>query len=166
MAREREEKNEEAVQAEPEVKGKKGLIKWIIIGVVVLSVLGAAVGGGLYVFNNMMGDKKHAEKAPPIIGTIWSLDPFIVNLMDNSGERYLKVVMQFEVADPAIIQELELVKPRVQDSILDLLSSKTLADLTDTPGKQRLREEIILRVNNSISRGRIAKVYFSEFVIQ
>ena len=78
----------------------------------------------------------------------------------------MKVVMQFEVTDPGIIQELELVKPRVRDSILDLLSSKTLADLTDTPGKQRLREEIILRVNNSISRGRIAKVYFSEFVIQ
>ena len=103
---------------------------------------------------------------PPIIGSIWDLDPFVVNLMDNSGERYLKVVMQFEVPEPAIIKELELVKPRVRDSILELLSSKSLADLADAPGKQRLREEIILRVNNSISRGRIAKVYFSEFVIQ
>lgn len=162
----REEKNEEAVQPEPEVKGKKGLIKWIIIGVVVLVVLGAAVGGGLYVFNNVMGAKKDAAKAPPIIGTIWTLDPFIVNLMDNGGERYLKVIMQFEVADPTMIAELDLVKPRVRDSILDLLSSKTLADLADAPGKQRLREEIILRINNSISRGRISKVYFTEFVIQ
>jgi flagellar FliL protein len=74
--------------------------------------------------------------------------------------------MQFEVADPLIIAELDLVKPRVRDSILDLLSSKTLADLADAPGKQRLREEIILRVNNAISRGRITKVYFTEFVIQ
>ena len=54
----------------------------------------------------------------------------------------------------------------VRDGILDLLSSKTLADLSDALGKQRLREEIILRVNNSISRGRISKVYFTEFVIQ
>ena len=162
----REEKNEEAVQPEPEVKGKGGLKKWIIIGVVVLVVLGAAVGGGLYVMNNVLGSKQEAAKAPPIIGTMWTLDPFIVNLMDNGGERYLKVVMQCEVADPTIIPELDLVKPRVRDSILDLLSSKTLADLADAPGKQRLREEIILRVNNSITRGRISKVYFTEFVIQ
>lgn len=162
----REEKNEEAVQPEPEVKGKGGLKKWIIIGVVVVVVLGAAVGGGLYVMNNVMGNKHEAAKAPPIIGTMWTLDPFIVNLMDNGGERYLKIIMQCEVSDPTIIAELDLVKPRVRDSILDLLSSKTLADLADTPGKQRLREEIILRVNNSISRGRIAKVYFTEFVIQ
>jgi len=162
----REEKNEEAVQPEPEVKGKGGLKKWIIIGVVVLVVLGAAIGGGMYVLNNVMGAKKEVAKVPPIIGTMWSLEPFIVNLMDNGGERYLKVVMQCEVSDPLIIAELDLVKPRVRDSILELLSSKTLADLADAPGKQRLREEIILRVNNSITRGRISKVYFTEFVIQ
>jgi flagellar protein FliL len=162
----REEKNEEAAQPEPEVKGKGGLKKWIIIVVVVLLALGAAVGGGMYVLNNVLGEKKDAAKAPPIIGTMWNLEPFVVNLMDNGGERYLKVVMQFEVSDPTIIPELDLVKPRVRDSILDLLSSKTLADLADAPGKQRLREEIILRVNNAISRGRIAKVYFTEFVIQ
>jgi flagellar protein FliL len=162
----REEKNEEALQPEPEVKGKKGLVKWIVIGVVVLVVLGAAVGGGMYILNNVMGAKKDVAKAAPIIGSMWNLDPFIVNLMDNGGERYLKVVMQFEVSDPSIILELDQVKPRVRDSILDLLSSKTLADLADAPGKQRLREEIILRVNNSITRGRISKVYFTEFVIQ
>ena len=61
---------------------------------------------------------------------------------------------------------LDQVKPRVRDGILELLSSKTLADLADAMGKQRLREEIILRANNSISRGRISKVYFTEFVIQ
>jgi len=162
----KEDKNEEAVQPVAEVKGKRGLLKWIIIGLVVFIVLGAAVSGGLYVFNNVLGAKKEAAKAPPVIGSLWSLDPFIVNLLDNNGERYLKVVMQLEVGDPSVIQELDLVKPRVRDGILDLLSSKTLADLSDAAGKQRLREEIILRVNNAISRGRISKVYFTEFVIQ
>jgi len=162
----KEEKNEEAAQPAVEAKGKRGLMKWIIVGVVVLAVLGAAVGGGLYVFNNVLGAKKEAAKAPPVIGSLWSLDPFIVNLIDNNGERYLKVVMQFEVGDPSIIQELDLVKPRIRDGILDLLSSKAMTDLSDATGKQRLREEIILRVNNAISRGRISKVYFTEFVIQ
>jgi flagellar FliL protein len=166
MAREDKDKgrDEEVQQPEPEIRGKRGLVKWLIISVAALVFLGLAAGGGMYAYKQMMVEKK--PKVPPIIGSIWDLDPFVVNLMDNSGERYLKVVMQFEVPEPAIIKELELVKPRVRDSILELLSSKSLADLADAPGKQRLREEIILRVNNSISRGRIAKVYFSEFVIQ
>lgn len=162
----KEEKSEEALEPVEEVKGKKGVMKWIVIGLVVFVIAGAAVGGGLYVFNNVLGAKKNNAQAPPIIGSIWSLDPFIVNLLDNNGERYLKVVIEFEVADPSIIQELDQVKPRVRDGILELLSSKTLADLADATGKQRLREEIILRANNSISRGRISKVYFTEFVIQ
>jgi|LSQX01.2.fsa_nt_gb flagellar FliL protein len=166
MAREENNENEEVVQPEPEVKKKRGLVKGAIIGVVVLAFLGVAAAGGVYVFNNLLGHKNQAAKAPPVIGPIWALDPFIVNLMGDSAEHYLKVAMQFEVPEPAIIQELELVKPRIRDSILDLLSSKAMGELMDSPGKQRLREEIILRVNNAISRGRISKVYFSEFVIQ
>ncbi|MBE9594726.1 MAG: flagellar basal body-associated FliL family protein, partial [Proteobacteria bacterium] len=33
-------------------------------------------------------------------------------------------------------------------------------------GKQRLRDEIAIRVNNYLSKGQITKVYFTEFIIQ
>ena len=65
----REEKNEEAVQPEPEVKGKKGLIKWIIISVVVLVVLGAAAGSinGLLVVG---------LRVPPFMATFATMSLF------------------------------------------------------------------------------------------
>ena len=33
-------------------------------------------------------------------------------------------------------------------------------------GKQRLRDEITMRLNSFLSGGKIVKVYFTEFVIQ
>jgi flagellar basal body-associated protein FliL len=32
--------------------------------------------------------------------------------------------------------------------------------------KQRLRDEIVLRVNSFLTKGKILKVYFTEFVVQ
>jgi flagellar FliL protein len=36
----------------------------------------------------------------------------------------------------------------------------------DISGKQRLREEIMVRLNSFLTGGKIVKVYFTEFVIQ
>jgi flagellar FliL protein len=74
--------------------------------------------------------------------------------------------MQMELSAPEVNAELEILKPKVRDNILDLLTSKTYADLMEPAGKQRLRDEIILRVNSFLTKGTILKVYFSEFVVQ
>ena len=36
----------------------------------------------------------------------------------------------------------------------------------DLAGKQRLREEIAGRINNILQRGKVTKVYFTDFVVQ
>ena len=143
-------------------KGKGGAIKWIIIGMFVLFIVGASVVGSVYFLTQAKGEKKEQQTA----GILWTLDPFIVNLVDNGGERYLKVAMQFEVHDPALLHELDMAKPRIRDTILDLLSSKSQVDLVDSVGKQKLKEEIVMRTNNAITTGKISNAYFTEFVIQ
>ncbi len=160
-------KEEDDVKEGAPVK-KKLPLKLIIIIVVALIVVGGGVAGGLYFFSHKGGDdKKKEEKHPaPLVGPLWSLDPFIVNLADNQGERFLKVVMQMELSAPEVNAELEILKPKVRDNILDLLTAKTYADLMEPAGKQRLRDEIILRVNSFLTKGTILKVYFSEFVVQ
>jgi len=64
------------------------------------------------------------------------------------------------------VDELNLLKPKLRDSILDLLSAKTYKEMMDPIGKQRLRDEIALRANAYLTKGKIIKVYFTEFVIQ
>ena len=94
------------------------------------------------------------------------MEPFIVNLADNNGERYLKVTIELEVTDKKIIEELNILKPKLRDNVLDLLTAKSYKDLVDMVGKQRLRDEIQMRLNSYLSGGKITKVYFTEFVIQ
>jgi len=151
-------------------KKKKGSVwKILIIFVIVLVVLGGAgVGAYYFVFKPAQhaGEKKAGEQKKPQVAIFWPMDPFIVNLIDNDADRYLKVVLQLELSDQLLLEELKLLKPKLRDSILDLLSSKTYKEMMDPLGKQRLRDDIALRVNAYLTEGKILKVYFTEFVIQ
>ncbi|PKN77106.1 MAG: flagellar basal body protein FliL [Deltaproteobacteria bacterium HGW-Deltaproteobacteria-10] len=163
-------KKEETEGEEQVTDGKKSSkLKWIIIAVIAVLVLGGG-GAGAYFFlfksKPPAAEKKQAEAAKPQVAVFWPMEPFVVNLIDNEGERYLKVVMQLEVSDAAGLDELNMLKPKIRDSILDLLSSKTFKEMIDPIGKQRLKEEIVLKTNGLLTKGKIIKVYFGEFVIQ
>jgi flagellar protein FliL len=162
----RENKDEEKTDQEQPVKAKGSLMKWIIIIGVVVIVLGGGAGGAYYYFTKMTASKKDVPPPKPAIGALWAMEPFIVNLVDNEGQRYLKAVIQLEVSDPASVAELDQIKPKIRDNVLDLLSAKSYKDLMETGGKQRLREEIQMRVNSYLTKGKIEKVYFLDFVIQ
>lgn len=149
-------------------KKKGSALKWIIIGVVAVAVLGGGAGGAFFLLKpGAHGDaKKPAEPVKPVAAVFYQLDPYIVNLVDNEGERYLKVVMQLELSDPLAVEELNLAKPKLRDAILDLLSSKTYREMMDPLGKQHLRDEILLRGNMYVTKGKVTRVYFTDFVIQ
>jgi flagellar FliL protein len=164
MAEERENDGIEA--AEPKKKSKKSFLKWIIVVTVLLFAGVAGFGGWKYYQSFVAGEKKAKEDQVARIGDVWPMGTMIVNLMDGNGERYLKAVIQIETSGPECISELNMLKPKIIDNILDLLSSKKYRDIVGFEGKQRLREEISMRVNNYISKGRIRYVYFTEFVIQ
>ncbi len=161
-----ENRDENLEVTEPKKKGMNSLIKWIVIGTLVLFVTVAGFGGWKYYQNFMAGEKKAREEQSVKIGEIWLLGAMIVNLMDGNGERYLKAVIQVEASSPECIAELNILKPKIIDNILDLLSSKKYRDIVGFEGKQQLREEISMRLNNYLSKGRIRYVYFTEFVIQ
>ncbi len=158
----KEEKEEQTGEQTPKKKGSR--LKWIIIGAALLVVMAAGTGGGVYYFASK--DNGHKTQPKPVIGIVWPMEPFIVNLTDNGGERYLKAAIQLEVSQQATIAELEQLKPKIRDSILDLLSAKSYSDLMDTGGKQRLRDEIVLRVNSFLVAGKVDRVYFTDLVVQ
>jgi flagellar protein FliL len=164
----KDENNEKEGEAQaPQKKGSA--LKWIIIILIIVIVLGGAGAGAFFFFSKSKAssvDKKSSEQAKPQVAIFWPMDPFIVNLIDNEGERYAKIVIQLELSDQGVIEELNLIKPKVRDNILDLLSAKNYKEMMDPLGKQRLREEVALRVNSHLSKGKVLKVYFTDFVIQ
>ncbi len=164
---------------------KKSSMKLIIIIVVAVLLLG---GGGFFGWKFFMaGDEKpaadkaqataegekagekaeEAQKGPHVPGTVLELEPFIVNLADPSGKRYLKLKISVDAKDEKLKKEIEVRMPQIRDSILLLLTSKSYADIAPVAGKIRLRNEILQIFNRSLlGVGAVHGVYFTEFVVQ
>jgi flagellar protein FliL len=97
---------------------------------------------------------------------IFPLEPFIVNIYDGQELRYLKVKVELEMVNPAIKNEIDGRLAPIRDSILILLSAKTLQDVQDVQGKNALKDEILGAINKNLPPGKIVKVYFTDFVVQ
>lgn len=176
MAEEEIEEKEEVVKEKVPPKGK---LKLIIILVVALAVLGGggtflwlkviapAIGGGGDETGEKDGDKKEEEKTNVLVsGPMYPLDPFIINLAGEGGKRFLKLTMELEISNEKLSEEITASLPKIKDSVLILLSSKTFEDVYTVSGKFKLRDEITSRINGFLVTGHLRNVYFTEFVIQ
>ena len=147
---------------------KKRLI--LIVGALVLLL--ALGGGGFFAYRTFFAAPEPVEQpeeppAPKVtMGPVYPLDPFLVNLADPGRPRFLKVVIQLELSDEQVSAELDTLRPKVRDALLTLLSSKTSADLVTVADKERLRNELLHRLNAFLSTGKVVEVYFTEFVVQ
>jgi flagellar FliL protein len=92
------------------------------------------------------------------------LPAFVVNLADPNARRYLKIVLDVEMTGNPELLEANM--PKIRDALLMLLSSKTSQDLGTLEGKILLRKEIVDRLNQAIGQAKVARVYFTDFVIQ
>jgi flagellar FliL protein len=106
------------------------------------------------------------EGAAGATTNIYPLDPFIVNIYDGQELRYLKVRVELEMVGQGVKPELDARLAPIRDAILVLLSTKTLQEIQDIQGKTQLKDEILGAVNKHIPPGKIAKVYFTDFVVQ
>ena len=71
---------------------------------------------------------------------IYPLEPFIVNIYDGQELRYLKVKIEMEMVGVGVKPEIDARLAPIRDSILVLLSSKTLQDVQDVQGKINLKK--------------------------
>jgi len=92
--------------------------------------------------------------------------PFIVNLNDLGGRRMLKLTMSMEAESPELSEELNAKMPQIRDTVLLLLSSIQSDDISGLDGKQRLKTQMLNRINPLLTRGKVRNLYLSEIVVQ
>jgi len=150
--------------AQEKGKGKMKLI--IIIAAVVVLVAGGI--GGYFMFAGGHKGKAEAktETEAKAVPSIYTLEPFIVNIYDGQDLRYLRVKVEMEVASEEVKAEMEARKAQFRDAILVLLTTKTMLDIRDQQGKNQLRQEIFTVSNNILPAGKLKRVYFTDFVVQ
>jgi len=116
-------------------------------------------------------------------GIMYPLDSKAVNLAEPGGLRYLQatVVLEFRppTADYHSLAGEEKVKaeeefkksiderrPKIDDLIVGILSSKTFKEIATLEGKQKLKEQIKAGVNETLGYPAVLNVYFTEFIVQ
>jgi flagellar FliL protein len=147
---------------------KKTLI--IIIAAVVLLLI---VGGGAAYFMLGSKDRKDPEaEAASLaaqakqVGPMVNIDTFIVNILDNEESRYLKAAITLEVDAESTAAEINNRMPQIKDAILLMIGNKTFNELRDMQGKLQLRGELINRLNEILTKGKVKRIYFTDFVVQ
>lgn len=167
--------------------------KWIIIGVGVLLLLGASIGGTLF-FTGFFdpppppaeADAEGAEgdgaapaaaaaEPPPPLDPLkvyyYNIQPeFVVNFPDRVKNKYLMLEMTVETIDEKVTTVLEDHIPEVRNDLLFYLGQQSPEDLKMPAGKEKLRQEtrdvIEYIVAKHYGPGRVTNVYFTRFVIQ
>ena len=164
-------KKEAAEQPEEEGGGSKK--KLIIIIIAVLVLLGGAAGGYFFFMGSDEEEKispeqeqAELEKQAKQVGPMVSMDSFIVNIMDDQDSRYLKATITIEVDGEEASMELTQRMPQVKDAVLLLLGSKTFGEISDLQGKIQLRAELINKINSILLKGKVKRIYFTDFVVQ
>jgi flagellar FliL protein len=156
-------KDDHVTEGAPEKgNGKMKLI--IIIATVVILVAGGI--GGYFFFAGGHKAEASAKTETAGVPSIYSLEPFIVNIYDGQDLRYLRVKVEMEVASEEVKVEMEARKAQFRDAILVLLTTKTMLDIRDQQGKNQLRQEIFTVSSNILPPGKLKRVYFTDFVVQ
>ncbi len=112
--------------------------------------------------------EREANEKKSFLGKVIPLETFIVNLAGSKGRRVAKVNMELELNDTEsegrVAAEIEQRKAQIRDIIIIILSSKTYEQVDKPEGKDDLRIEIKDRINSFLTTGKIANVYFTEFI--
>ena len=97
----------------------------------------------------------------------FDLPDLLVNL-DGDGRRssFLKLSISLELKSEQEINNIQAVMPRIIDNFQVYLRELRPEDLRGSAGLQRLREELLLRVNAATQGSAVKDVLFKEMLIQ
>ncbi len=162
-----------------ETTGKKKLIIIVVALIVLL-----AAGGGAFFF--LMGDdapaegeesaETLAETAEGAVADVkgnglpvyYDVPEFLVDLNTTSRGKssFLKMKVAIELESEEDVQLLEAYMPRVRDNFITYLRELRASDLSGSAGLYRLREELMLRINQAIAPAKVNNILFKEIVVQ
>jgi len=114
------------------------------------------------------GAGQKAEAPRPAEGVHFvDLPDVLVNLRsEGSRMRYLKLRVALEVRDAATAGAVRSLMPRVMDSLQLYLRSLSVDDVRGAIGMERLKEEMLARINRAIRPHRVDDVLFKEMLVQ
>lgn len=96
----------------------------------------------------------------------YEFNDIVVNLSGAMGTRYLKASFAIFSSNPDLQKIITDNKSHLLDVALNVLSSKSMADLEAPGSKNLVRNDLMTNFNQALSSEIVEQIYFSEFVVQ
>ncbi|AYA40600.1 flagellar basal body-associated protein FliL [Xenorhabdus nematophila] len=144
---------------------------WIIL-LVLIAVIGAAIGGYSWWAMNQSANNSTATSKLIETPVFMNLEPFTVNLIDNEDhfDRVLYVGVTLRLSEEKTRQRFHDYLPEVRSRMLLLLSRQKAADLAKDDGKMNLVAEIKQTLSPTLIPGEpdqaITDVLFTTFILR
>ncbi|NOY88201.1 MAG: flagellar basal body-associated FliL family protein [FCB group bacterium] len=176
--------NDRNKDAADDKKNKKGGNKLILFGGVGVGIIIIGVALAMFVIKPMMapanegnkgnesaqvakkGKDNKKKKGSEEGSIIYTIKNIVVNPAGTGGSRFLSVSFGFELESPELEQEFSQKEPIIRDALITILSSRTVAQLTDPKQKEIVRYQIKKRVSQLMDTDGLDGVYYTDFVLQ
>jgi flagellar FliL protein len=167
------EKETEGAPAATAAKPKKTRSKLLVLGVPVFVLLmGGGAGAWWYLKGQAPPPQSEAgqagQEAEEAEGGLLELAPFVVNLSDLGGRKYLRVSIALLLPTEAIAKETEenkLAMSRLRSAVIEVLTLRTSVQLSTPEGRGELRVAVGERIK-AVSHLEVKDVLFQEFIVQ
>lgn len=77
-----------------------------------------------------------------------------------------KVTLDIELDNGKLAAEMDMKRSLVRDIIIRTLSAKTYEEISTLKGKDRLKDEMVSKLNEVLADGRVRNIFFTDFVVQ
>lgn len=176
----KEAKPEAAPEAAPPRKSKKLLI---IIAATLVVILALGAAGAFFLIRKHNAENAEEETATEttkskkkggkeVLPVYVAMDTFTVNLVPESGDQFVQLILSVEVADAPAGERIKTYTPKIRNNVVMLLSAKKASELLTKEGKEKLAGEIREQMNHVLAPGAkeddapVKEVLFTSFIIQ
>ena len=156
-------------EPEPTEEKKKGGKKGLIIGLLGALLLG---GGGFYatyagmILGPAAAPSNHGESDLPPLPEIAfiALDPMVISLGSAASSKFLRFSAQLDV-DPASEEAVQTMLPRIVDVLNTYLRAVSEDELGKPAALERLRAQMLRRIQVVTEQGQVKDLLITEFVL-
>jgi flagellar FliL protein len=137
-----------------EPRGRSPLIKWAIIGVAVLVLLGA--GGAVWYF--VLGGREHFAPGHPKeveapLPYYLEMKSFVVSMQGTNGNsHFVQLGVSLQLSRSAASEMATALLPEIQDTMRQTLLTFKSEDLQNPDGVNRVRRVLVQRLNELLAK--------------
>jgi len=157
----------EELKKGPEKKSRR----WALPLLVLATILGAAVGTGLWSRSRHRSIAKQDPQTPQEeVRAVMHLESFTVNLTDKDTSSFLRVGIDLglasEIQGGKEGERAARLTPLLRDTLLTVLSAWGSQDLLAADGKTRLKAQLLKALQDRVPEIGVKEVYFNDFLVQ